>query len=95
MVVKTDQDQYGLIVDDLLNIEEIVVKPLSQYLQEIKCYSGAAILGDGTVAIILDTTGIADMADLSFEYSEETSLAKNEPAAGLDASCRDSITAYL
>lgn len=70
MVVKTDQNQYGMIVEDLLNIEEIVVKPLSRYMQSIPCYSGATILGDGKVAVILDTTGIASMAELDFEEHE-------------------------
>lgn len=67
MVLKCDQNQYGLIVEDLLNIEEIVVKPLSRYLQYVKCYSGATILGDGKVAVILDTTGIAELAALTFD----------------------------
>lgn len=81
MVLKTDQNQYGLIVDNLLNIEEIVVKPLSRYLQGIKCYSGATILGDGKVAVILDTTGVAELAELDFEEHERAREESSELVA--------------
>ena len=70
MVLNADQDQYGLMVDDLLNIEEIVVKPVSRYLQTIDCYSGATILGDGKVALILDTTGMTSIANIKFDQDE-------------------------
>ncbi len=81
MVLKSDQNQYGLIVEELLNIEEIVVKPLSRYLQNVKCYSGTTILGDGKVAVILDTSGITDLAALTFsesdKFQDKTALAKS------------------
>ena len=48
-----------MIVDGLHDSEEIVVKPLSRHLQQCPCLSGATILGDGHVALILDVAGIA------------------------------------
>jgi len=83
LVLKADQDTFGLIVDELLDNEEIVVKPLSSYLQDAGCYSGATIMGDGRVALILDTTGIAAMGQLNFTEiqksakSEEDALVPN------------------
>lgn len=59
-------NQYGLIVDSVLNLEEIVVKPLSAYLKQCQCFSAATIMGDGRVAMILDVAGIANSARLSF-----------------------------
>ena len=49
----------GLIVDNVLDTEEIVVKPLSDSLRGVDAYSGATILGDGTVIMILDPNGLA------------------------------------
>lgn len=49
----------GLIVDNVLDTEEIVVKPLSDALRGVGAYSGATILGDGTVIMILDPNGLA------------------------------------
>ncbi|WP_417489276.1 chemotaxis protein CheW [Maricaulis sp.] len=49
----------GLIVDNVLDTEEIVVKPLSDSLRSVGAYSGATILGDGTVIMILDPNGLA------------------------------------
>lgn len=49
----------GVIVDNVLDTEEIVVKPLSDSLRGVAAYSGATILGDGSVIMILDPNGLA------------------------------------
>ena len=51
--------QYGLIVDQMHDTIEIVVKPLGRQLKGLREYAGATILGDGRVALILDAAGIA------------------------------------
>ena len=48
----------GLIVDELLGQQEIVIKALGEYLGNIKGLAGSTILGDGTVALILDANCI-------------------------------------
>jgi len=64
IVVETGEQQFGIIVDGLHDSEEIVVKPLSRHLQGAPCLSGATILGDGHVALILDVAGIAASEDI-------------------------------
>jgi two-component system chemotaxis sensor kinase CheA len=64
-VVMAGNVQYGLIVDNLLDSSEIVVKPLGKHLKKSRAYAGATILGDGRVALILDLMGISDMMQLS------------------------------
>lgn len=59
IVVETGQQRFGVVVDALHDSEEIVVKPLGRHLNECPCLSGATILGDGHVALILDVAGIA------------------------------------
>ena len=39
--------QYGLVVDEVHDSEEIVVKPLGRHMQDCRCLAGATILGDG------------------------------------------------
>lgn len=66
LVLKSGDHQYGLIVDEIKDIEEIVVKPLSLFIKNCKCFSGATIMGDGRVAMILDAAGIITTSNLSF-----------------------------
>ena len=54
VVVSTGMKHIGLIVDDLLGQEEVVIKPLEDYIQERSGFSGATILGDGKISLILD-----------------------------------------
>jgi len=75
LILKSGANKFGLIVECLLDSEEIVVKPLSSYIKECKFYSGATILGDGRVAMILDVGGLADAAHLDFKRIQH--LEKN------------------
>jgi len=70
-VLKMGAHRYGLVVDEVMDSEEVVVKQLPASLKESRCYAGATIMGDGSVAMILDILGIADAAGLRF-----TDLAK-------------------
>jgi two-component system chemotaxis sensor kinase CheA len=65
VVVRTDGDAIGLVVDDVHETQEIVVKPLNSQLKAIPIFAGATILGDGGVALILDVTGLAQAARVS------------------------------
>ena len=83
IVVDTGQLRFGVIVDALHDSEEIVVKPLGRHLQKCDCLSGATILGDGHVALILDVAGIATNEQIGcvsedVEESEERSVASSE-----------------
>jgi len=82
-VVTTGSLQYGLTVNSFHETEEIVVKPLGRHLKGLREYAGATILGDGTVALILDITGVAAKADftgLSRSARAEEIAAKAEQA---------------
>ena len=54
VIVKKGDKQVGLVVDQLIGQQEIVIKPLGKYININKIISGATILGDGEVALILD-----------------------------------------
>ncbi len=57
VILNAEGKIYGLIVDSVLDTEEIVVKPLSRELKELQVYGGATIMGDGSVALIIDGLG--------------------------------------
>ena len=54
VIVKKGDQQAGLVVDDLIGQQEIVIKSLGKYMTGNKLISGATILGDGEVALIID-----------------------------------------
>jgi two-component system chemotaxis sensor kinase CheA len=62
VVLQADERQFGLVVHRIHDTQEIVVKPLGAQLKGLALYAGATILGDGTVALILDTLALAQQA---------------------------------
>jgi two-component system chemotaxis sensor kinase CheA len=75
VVVSNGTMKYGLVVDELHDSEEIVVKPLGRDLKKCRGYAGATIMGDGRVALILDVSNLAHMAGLA---SVESSIKTRE-----------------
>ena len=55
---------FGLVVEEVLNIQDIVIKPLGELLRDMSNFAGATIMGDGEVALILDVDGIARKSGL-------------------------------
>ena len=62
VVVASQEKRQCLLVDELLGKEEIVIKSLGGWLRNIQGVAGGAILGDGTVGLILDVAGLLEMA---------------------------------
>ncbi len=62
VVLQADETQFGLVVDSVLDTGEIVVKPLDKQLKNLAVFAGATIMGDGTVALILDVFGLGTRA---------------------------------
>lgn len=61
VIVETDGGHIGLLVDELLAQQQVVVKSLETNYERVEGLSGATILGDGSVAFILDTTAIGKL----------------------------------
>ncbi|MBK7972640.1 MAG: chemotaxis protein CheW [Deltaproteobacteria bacterium] len=70
VVLQADDRTFGLVVESINDTEEIVVKPLGKQLKGINCFAGATIMGDGTVALILDVLGIAQRAQVVTEVKD-------------------------
>jgi two-component system chemotaxis sensor kinase CheA len=78
VVLQSDDRQFGLVVDSINDSKDIVVKPLGKHLKAISMFSGATILGDGKVALILDVIGISQSANIVSEARER--IANNASA---------------
>jgi len=81
-VVTTGTMSYALAVDAFHDTEEVVVKPLGSRFKKLREYAGATILGDGTVALILDMAGLSAKAGLS---SVDASVRAAELEAAAEA----------
>ena len=76
VVLQADGRQFGLVVDEINDTEEIVVKPLGKQLKGITCFAGATIMGDGKVALILDVLGLAQHAHVISEVRDRSLAEK-------------------
>ncbi|WP_306204004.1 chemotaxis protein CheW [Actinoplanes sp. RD1] len=93
MVLQADGRRFGLVVDRVLNTEEVVVKALNSRLKDIGLYSGATILGDGKVGLILDVSQLARRSHLAAEGDRENLVGTSRAGAGTGNGERLLITA--
>jgi two-component system chemotaxis sensor kinase CheA len=80
VVTAVGSGMLGIVVDDVYDTEEIVVKPVAPILRHVTMFSGNTILGDGSVIMILDPNGVARSAGISTSRSQ-----RNEAEAALKA----------
>jgi two-component system chemotaxis sensor kinase CheA len=85
-VLRSEGRRFGLVVDRVINTEEIVVKAVGGQLKSIGLYSGATVLGDGAVALILDVQALARRA----LRTETTDRQEAREAAAASAAATES-----
>ncbi|HEX3893152.1 MAG TPA: chemotaxis protein CheA [Terracidiphilus sp.] len=81
MVVETECGHYGFVVDEVLGDCQTVIKSLSRFYRNIQVISGATILGDGSVALILDPERLAQEAVRAATCKARSHTMRN-PRAG-------------
>jgi two-component system chemotaxis sensor kinase CheA len=82
IVLRADNRTFGLVVDDVADSQEIVVKPLGRELSRVPIFAGATIMGDGKVALILDVFGIAERVGIdASERDADRSHEEPDPVA--------------
>jgi two-component system chemotaxis sensor kinase CheA len=86
LVAQANDHRFGLVVDDVVESQEIVVKPLSPLAQGADVFAGATVLGDGAIALIVDASGIARRAGLDLRRPVA------EPVPGADPPSTASAT---
>jgi two-component system, chemotaxis family, sensor kinase CheA len=95
IVLQADARQFGLVVDWVNDMEEIVVKPLNKQLKSIRSFAGATILGDGRVALILDVRGLAESAGIvDVRHGEEAEQGMTREIAETEEAERQSLLVF-
>lgn len=82
VVLQADDRQFGLVVDQINDTQEIVVKPLGRLLKDVTTFAGATNMGDGRVALILDVLGLAHRSHV-VSAARERALAEQHDANAL------------
>ena len=88
VVVQADAHRFGLIVDQIGDSQEIVVKPMGQQLKGLNCFAGATIMGDGRIALILDVAGLGLRARVIGTSGQTAAAGPSVEKAGTAASRR-------
>jgi len=83
VVLQADGRQFGLVVEEINDTEEIVVKPLRKQLKMVKTFAGSSIMGDGKVALILDVLGLAQRASVVTETRDRALTEKATESAAV------------
>lgn len=91
VICQVGGQRFGIVVDGILHTEEIVVKPISSKLRHMSVYSGATILGDGSVILILEPAGIARQVLESTSRDLASAAAEADHLAELHASAERSL----
>jgi two-component system chemotaxis sensor kinase CheA len=78
LIIKSDNNRVAVIVDQIVGSEEIVVKPMPEYFKQIKNFSGTSILGDGTIAMIIDVQGFIQSNQLAYSQLQRNSRTITE-----------------
>ena len=77
VLVRHEDQRVGLVVDRVLGTHQTVIQSLGHFLAKVKVVSGATIMGDGRVALILDISAVVRFADCRIELG--TAWADHEP----------------
>ncbi|MFO1154534.1 MAG: hybrid sensor histidine kinase/response regulator [Rhodospirillales bacterium] len=78
IVAQVGAKRFGIVVDEVFDTEEIVVKPVAPMLRDIPVYAGNTILGDGGVIMILDPNGLAATIDHETCSTDNTALRASD-----------------
>ncbi|MCL2763900.1 MAG: chemotaxis protein CheA [Treponema sp.] len=77
LVLKSDGKRFALLIDNALDTEQVLVKPLPIYLQNCPCYSSVTVLGNGKAVTILNAAGIMrfmGIEDIQKDAAQQFSL---------------------
>ena len=90
VVLQAGETHFGLVVDAINDTQEIVVKPLSKLLRHLLVFTGATIMGDGTISLILDVVGLARKAGF-LSSTAQTNKLNNSGQLHSDASQKQTL----
>lgn len=84
IILQIEDQSIGLVVDEIYDSQEIVVKPLPAQLEGLVVYSGATILGDGRISMIIDVLGLSLRANAISKSQKNIQSNKNVSSEAKD-----------
>jgi two-component system chemotaxis sensor kinase CheA len=91
VILQADEHRFGLIVGEIGDSQEIVVKPMGQQLKSLNWYAGATIMGDGRIALILDILGLGVRCGAIAPSGQASVTGGGTPQAGSTEASRRSL----
>lgn len=95
VILSAEERIFGLIVDQILDTEEIVIKPLGQVLKNLKHFAGATIIGSGRMALILEPQGLLNYRGISLWQKDLKLIDKELSASEEGKPSRDEGQDYI
>ncbi len=95
LVLRSDNLRYALQVDEIGDAEEIVVNRIQSYFNPKSAFAGATFMGDGSVGLILDIKGIADLSGIKSEEKKRVSSAPRDLLTTKLSTAEDSTKSFL
>ncbi len=83
IILRLSSRLLALQVDGVESMEEVVIKPMPIYFQKLKIYNGSTVLGDGSVALMLDSVGLAEAVGLDKFEVEDANKSQTDLEATL------------
>lgn len=93
VVLAAGNCRFGLVVDEIINSTDIVIKPLIKFLTKSTIYSGATIMGDGRIALTLDVLRLANLYNLMQNADQSQNFMKQGNDA--NSSLKSELNEYL
>jgi two-component system chemotaxis sensor kinase CheA len=93
VVLQADDRQFGLVVDEVEDTQEIVVKALQKQIKGVGLFAGATILGDGRISLILDVISMAAQAKVGVTASDRDDVGVTEEQTEMESMLITSIGA--
>ena len=97
-ILYEEQTRFGLLIDEIEGTADIVVKPLPSFVKDIGVYSGATIMGDGSIALTLDTCGLANKSgiiDVKNDAQRQNLPTKKSGKTASNPSANGEFSEYL
>ena len=94
VVCQVGDSRYGLVVSEVFDTQEIVVKPVGRLVKHLTSYAGCTILGDGRVIMILDTAGLATRGRIGDRDEGKTVATAADERGSLRGSERRSLLLF-
>lgn len=71
IILQVGKEEFGLIIDRIVDTEEIVIKPLHSQLESCRVFAGSTVMGDGSIAMVLDIGAVAELGSLKYVSSDQ------------------------